>query len=271
MTCRSLGLWLCAGWFGLAGAGHAQMESACRAMAAGEARVVPVVFGASLAADTVRVRFLGHASFALETPGGVLAVTDYTGFIGNPDVVPDVVTMNNAHDTHFTDSPDPRIPLVLRGWGDLGLPAVIDAETGDLRVRNVTSDLRGPFGEGARQDGNSIFLFEAAGLCIGHLGHLHQILSDAQYGAIGRLDVVMVPVDGNFTMDAKTMAAVVSRFRARLILPMHWFSAEGLRDFLVEMGPGFDVVLADGPEVEVSLETLPRRPTLMVLDPGLIP
>jgi L-ascorbate metabolism protein UlaG (beta-lactamase superfamily) len=253
------------------GWGQGRIDSACLAMAAGEARVIRAAFGAPLAEDTLRVRFLGHASFALETPGGVLAVTDYTGYVGNPEVVPDVVTMNNAHDTHFTDSPDPRIPLVLRGWGPVGLPPVIDEEIGDLRIRNVTSDLRGPFGEGARRDGNSIFVFEAAGLCIGHLGHLHQILSDAQYGAIGRLDVVMVPVDGNFTMDAKTMAAVVSRFRARLILPMHWFSAEGLRDFLVEMGPGFEVVLADGPEIEVSLETLPRRPTLMVLDPALIP
>ena len=108
-------------------------DSACLAMSEGEARVIPAAFGASLEAETVRIRLLGHASFALETAGGTLAVTDYTGYIGNPDVVPDVVTMNIAHDTHFTDTPDPRIPVVLRGWGNLGLPAVIDAESGDLR------------------------------------------------------------------------------------------------------------------------------------------
>ncbi len=260
--------------FGLAFAGVAQGQgraSACLAYAAGEARVIPAAFGDVLGENTVRIRFLGHASFALESPGGQVAITDYTGLIGNPDVVPDVVTMNIAHDTHFTDSPDPRIPLVLKGWGPLGLPAVIDEEIGDLAIRNVTSDLRGPFGEGGRKDGNSIFLFEVAGLCIGHLGHLHQVLSDAQYAAIGRLDVVMVPVDGNFTMDAKTMAAVVSRFRARLILPMHWFSAEGLRDFLHQMGAGFEVVLSEGAEIELSLDSLPRRPTILVLQPDLIP
>jgi hypothetical protein len=160
-------------------------DSACLAMSEGEAQVIPAAFGAPLEAETVRIRFLGHASFALETAGGTLAVTDYTGYIGNPDVVPNAVTMNIAHDTHFTDTPDPRISLVLRGWGDIGQPAQIDEELGDLRVRNVTSDLRGPFGEGGRKDGNSIFIFEAAGLCIGHLGHLHQVLSDAQHAAIG--------------------------------------------------------------------------------------
>lgn len=246
-------------------------DSACLAMSQGQARIIPAAFGAPLDQDSVRIRFLGHASFALETPGGQVAVTDYTGFIGNPDVVPDVVTMNIAHDTHFTETPDPRIPLVLRGWGDLGLPAKIDTEVGDLRVRNVTSDLRGPFGEGGRKDGNSIFIFEAAGLCIGHLGHLHQVLSDEQHAAIGRLDVVMVPVDGGFTMDADSMAAVVTRFRARLVLPMHWFSADRLTAFLSRMQPAFEVQIASGPEVEVSWDSLPRRPTILVLEPQLLP
>lgn len=246
-------------------------DSACLAMSEGEARVIPAAFGAPLEAETVRIRFLGHASFALETAGGTLAVTDYTGYIGNPDVVPDVVTMNIAHDTHFTETPDPRIPLVLRGWGEVGQPAQIDEKLGDLRVRNVTSDLRGPFGEGGRKDGNSIFIFEAAGLCIGHLGHLHQVLSDAQHAAIGRLDVVMVPVDGGFTMDPDSMAEVVTRFRARLVLPMHWFSADGLVSFVKRMQPTFEVEIVSGPEVEVSLESLPRRPTILVLEPALIP
>ena len=246
-------------------------DSACLAMSEAPARVIPAAFGAPLQADTLRIRFLGHASIALETPGGVLAVTDYTGLIGNPQVVPDVVTMNIAHDTHFTDLPDPRIPLVLQGWGALGLPARIDEEVGDLRVRNVTSDLRGPFGEGGRKDGNSIFIFEAAGLCIGHLGHLHQVLSDEQHAAIGRLDVVMVPVDGGYTMDADSMVAVVSRFRARLVLPMHWFSADRLMAFVSRMQPAFEVVLAGGPEVELSWDSLPRRPTLLVLEPALLP
>jgi L-ascorbate metabolism protein UlaG (beta-lactamase superfamily) len=44
------------------------------------------------------------------------------------------------------------------------------------------------------KDGNSIFIFEVAGLCIGHLGHLHHKLDENHFAAIGRLDIVMVPI-----------------------------------------------------------------------------
>ncbi len=64
-----------------------------------------------------------------------------------------------------------------------------------MLVRNVSTDIRSQFG-GTEDRGNSIFVFEVAGLCIGHLGHLHHEPNDAQYAALGRLDVVMAPVDG---------------------------------------------------------------------------
>jgi L-ascorbate metabolism protein UlaG (beta-lactamase superfamily) len=249
----------------------AQEPSACIALAQSDTQVVPVAYGDPLPKGTVRLRFLNHASFALETPGGVTVITDYTGLIGNPDVVPDVITMNNAHDSHFTDHPDPRIAHVLRGWGSPGLPALIDMTVGDLRIRNVTTDLRGPFGEGSRADGNSIFLFEAAGLCIAHLGHLHQRLSTSQRARIGRVDVVMVPVDGGYTMDQRAMAQVVQDLHARLILPMHWFGPDTLAAFLAKSAGQFEVMQAGGPEVEISRTTLPRHPTILLLAPALIP
>ena len=253
------------------GAGaEGRIPSDCIALAQAGPNVVPVAFGAPLAEDMVRIRYLQHAMFAIEG-GGLLAVTDYTGDIGNPVVVPDIVTMNNAHSTHYTDFPDPRIPLVLRGWGPAGLPAAIDLDLGEMRVRNVTTDLRGPFGEGARKDGNSIFIFEVAGLCIGHLSHLHQIPTPAQYAAIGRLDVVMVPVDGAYTMDVADMADVVRRLHARVVLPMHWFTPEGLAQFLVQLQGDYVISVPGSPEIEVSRAALPEKPVVVVLEPTLIP
>jgi hypothetical protein len=78
------------------------------------ARHGPLLHRASTAADTVTLTFLGHATFAIETPGGTLAATDYSGR-HRPARVPDLVTMNHAHTTHYTDTPDPRIAHVLRG------------------------------------------------------------------------------------------------------------------------------------------------------------
>lgn len=253
-----------------------RIPSNCFALAQGPAqtpveRLWHASIGTPIDRAHVRIRYLHHASFAIEAEGGTLAVTDYTGFIGNPDVVPDVVTMNNAHSTHWTANPDPRIPHVLPGWPQDGQPAFHELDLGSMLIRNVTTDTRGPFGEGARADGNSIFVFEAGGLCIGHLGHLHQIPDDAQYASIGRLDVVMVPVDGGYTMSTEAMAGVVSRLRASVVIPMHWFSGASLVTFLQEMEGQFQVVEVGGPDLELSLQDLPGSPTIMVLDPEFIP
>ena len=244
--------------------------SNCFALAQGIGRVMPAAFGQGIEADHVRIRFINHASFAIATPN-VLAVTDYTGYIGNPDVVPTVVTMNNVHSTHWTADPDPRIPHVLEGWPAEGSPAFHELELGEMLVRNVTTDTRGRFGEGALADGNSIFVFEAGGLCIGHLGHLHQIPNDEQYAAIGRLDVVMVPVDGGYTLSVADMVGVVRRLRASVVLPMHWFSGASLQTFLTEMEGEFAVVETGLAELDLSLQDLPGQPTILVLDPAPLP
>jgi Beta-lactamase superfamily domain len=250
-----------------------RVPSHCIALArnAGPERVMEARFGVPLAEDHVRIRYVTHATFLLETAGGLLAATDYTGFLGASDVVPDLVTMNNAHHTHWTADPDPRIARVLKGWPEGGTAPQHEVDLGEMLVRNVSTDTRGPFGEGARRDGNSIFIFEVAGLCIGHLGHLHQIPTPEQYAAIGRVDVLMVPVDGGYTMSVAAMSDVVRRLRASVVVPMHWFSGASLEVFLSAMADEFAVVRLDQPDLELSLNDLPGRPTIMVLEPAFLP
>lgn len=246
-------------WFG----SPALAGSDCIALASREAEIVPVV---SVPVAGVTIRYLAHAMFALTLPDGMMAVTDYNGEIG--DALPAVVTMNHYHETHYTAHPDPRIPVVLKGWGSFGHPAAVDLDLGPLHIRNVTTDLRGPFGEGGEADGNSIFIFEAEGLCIVHLGHLHQRLSAAKRAMIGRVDVLMVPVDGGFTMDQGAMAEEVRSLHPRLVLPMHWFTEDVRSAFLAKLGYP---VRATGPEVTVTRETLPQAPEVLVLTPALFP
>lgn len=246
-----------------------RIPSHCIALAQGPtARLHRAAFGDPLAQDSIRLHYIGHASFALETAGGLTAVTDYTGFTGTRDFIPDVVTMNNAHSTHYTRNPDPRIPHVLPGWEQDGQPREHELELGEMLVRNVPTDVRGM--GGIRPHGNSIFVFEVAGLCIGHLGHLHHEPGPEDYAMLGRLDVVMVPVDGGYTMDVAVMADVIRRLRSSVIIPMHWFSYAGLERFITEMGPDFAVQRAGGPAADLSLAGLPSQPTILVLDPQAI-
>ena len=223
---------------------------------------------------SVRISYVDHSMFLIQSASGASAVTDYNGFIGLVDFVPDVVTMNNAHGTHWTAIPDPAIPNVLQGWGQDGAPARHRLEVGEMLVRNVTTDTRpGAFAFGStevKEDANSIFVFETEGLCIGHMGHLHHEPDDAQYAALGRLDVVMVPVDGGFTLGTEEVKRMLNRLRSSLVLPMHWFSEVNLERFLVEMASDFAIERTADTSVVVSLRDLPSRPTIRVLRPQFL-
>ena len=222
-------------------------------------------------AQSVRIHYVDHAMFLIQTPGALSMVTDYSGFLGPEDYVPDVVTMNRAHGTHWTASPDPRIPNVLTGWNPDG-PGPIEhyLELGDVLIRNVATDIRSGFGGGVAPDGNSIFVFEAEGLCIGHLGHLHHEPTPEQFAAIGRLDVVMAPVDGGMTLDLPSMISVLQRLRSSVVIPMHWFSLGGLQTFLAGMQDDFRIDVREGSSMEVSLRSLPSEPTIVVLRPRFL-
>lgn len=216
---------------------------------------------------SVRLHYVAHASFLIQTPGGLNAMTDFTGFYGTTKMIPDVVTMNHAHDSHWTAAPDPAIPHVLPGWGPFGQGIDHHLDLGEMLVRNVSTDIRSSR-SGAEEKGNSIFVFEVEGLCIGHLGHLHHEPNPQQYAAIGRLDVVMVPVDGGFTLDVGTMTRIVERLRSSVVIPMHWFSGFALETFLSEVSDVFAIDRRQESSITLSLRDLPKRPTVVVLQPS---
>ncbi len=249
-----------------------RQPSHCIAVAEGPERVMTASFRDPVPENSVRIRYVDHAMFLLQTPGGLSAMTDFTGWFGNVDFIPDVVTMNNAHSTHWTSAPDPAIPHVLEGWTRDGQAAEHYLDLGEMLVRNVPTDVL-PRGMGGvpRVDGNSIFVFEVAGLCIGHLGHLHHEPTPEDYAMLGRMDVVMVAVDGGLTLDIGTVLSVMERLRSSVVIPMHWFGRSTLDLFLVGMEEaGYDVERTGQSDLTVSLRDLPDRPTVMVLEPQIL-
>ena len=240
--------------------------SRCIALASAAPKVQYVSLNnAAIAANEVSITFIGHSTFRIETSQGIVIATDFTGYAGQGKL-PDVVTMNHAHSSHYTAFPDPKIKHVLRGWGEEGTPARHSLKVGDAYIRNVTTDIRGYSGI-REKDGNSIFIFEIADLCIGHLGHLHHTLGPEYLGLIGQLDVVMVPVDGGYTMEQASMVKVLELLKARLILPMHYFGQSTLARFMSNMDETFDVDMNPTPTITVSFATLPSKPKVLVL-PG---
>jgi L-ascorbate metabolism protein UlaG (beta-lactamase superfamily) len=243
--------------------------SECLAMASRPPRATPVSFTRAAAkADEVAITYAGHSTYYIDTPGGIRIATDFSGAY-TTGRLPDVVTMNRAHSTHYSLFPDPRIPLVLHGWNDDGSPARINRRVGDVLIRNVTTDIRRYLFDNSNaemiKDGNSIFIFEVAGLCIGHLGHLHVKLDDSHFAAIGRLDIVMVPIDGTYTMSLDGISDITKRLRASVVLPMHRFMTP-LEQFMRKIGQDFAIDVRTERTLRVTREALPTTPTVIILE-----
>ena len=244
-------------------------RSECLAMADAPPRATPVGLRPIAAKpDEVTITYAGHSTYYIDTPGGIRIATDFSGAY-TTGRLPDIVTMNRAHSSHYTLFPDSRIAHVLHGWGDDGQPARIAEQIGDVYIRNVTTDIRRFYGDYAGndmiKDGNSIFIFEVAGLCIGHLGHLHHQLDDSHFAAIGRLDIVMVPIDGTYTLSLDGISEITRRLRASVVLPMHRFMTP-LDEFMRRIGQEFAIDVRTERTLTISRDTLPAAPTVIILD-----
>ncbi len=212
----------------------------------------------------VEVTYLGHSSFLIRTPKGASAITDYNGYVRSP-LPPDIVTMNHAHDSHYTDIIEPGVKHVLRGWttAEKGYPRY-NLMHRDMRVRNVATNIRGITG-GTEFAGNSIFIFEVGDLCLAHLGHLHHQLTESHLGRIGAIDILFVAIDDNSTMPQVEYAKVIKALKPRVVIPMHYFDEYGLNQFYGLLKPqGYVPMPHNSRTIRFSKRTLPKRAVILL-------
>jgi L-ascorbate metabolism protein UlaG (beta-lactamase superfamily) len=247
------------------GPGHDDSPLGQRALAriSLQSAQAPAQIPTLLSRDTVELTYLGHSSFLIRTPQNVTAITDYNG-VNRAPFAPDIVTMNHAHSSHYTDFIEPGVKHVLRGWAtpETGYPRH-NLMLRDLRVRNVATDIRDWQG-GTEYAGNSIFIFEVGDLCLAHFGHLHHDLDADRLGRMGQIDVAMVPVDGSMTLPHEDMANAVGRVAPKMVVPMHAFGAYSLRRFTGLMQDrGYAVRRVDGPRFTVTRAVLKQKTVLV--------
>ena len=111
----------------------------------------------------------------------------------------------------------------------------------------------------------AIFVFEAVGLCIAHLGHLHHQLEPEHIAQIGIVDVLLAPIDDGMTMSQAGMVRVIETLRPSVVVPMHYNGPWLLETFTTLMRErGYAVRTPEAPAVRLSRATLPRK-TVLVL------
>lgn len=191
--------------------------------------VVLSTAGRSAAAE---LRWYGQSFFQLTTASGLKVVFDphYIEEYDSPRVPADVAVVSHPHQDHnqIEALPDRQKVKVFQGLTGQGRVATWNNVSETIKGVKITT-LPAKLGtfhdaeKGAKRGKNGVFIIEADGLRFVHLGDLGHKLSDAQVKSLGRVDVLMIPVGGIYSINGEQAAEVVRQIKpTRYIVPMHY-------------------------------------------------
>ncbi len=212
----------------------------------------------------MKLKWLGQSSFLITTNTGIKIITDpYTpsARLGYGDIneSADIVTVSHEHGDHNN----------VAGVG--GNPVAVRETTEVKGIKFRAIPAFHDQSQGKERGNNTIFSFEAGGLKVCHLGDLGHLLSDKQVADIGKVDILLIPVGGNFTIDAAAAGQVLDQLKPSVVIPMHFKTEKstlpivGVDEFLKGKK---DVSLRDTSEVEFKPGRLPVSTQIVVLKPA---
>ncbi len=214
----------------------------------------------------MKIQWMGHASFLLTSADGTRVLTDpyepggFGGAVGYGaiDLPVDLVTVSHDHADHNYVKGLKGNPKVISGAGNkkergirfVGIPSFHDQQ------------------EGKDRGANTIFCWEMDEISICHLGDLGDALSASQIAQMGKVDILLVPVGGHFTIDAAQASTIVDQLKPAVVIPMH-FKTEVL-NFPVAKVEDFTryyekVRFFDSSEFDITKESLPKEKEVWVL------
>ena len=213
----------------------------------------------------MNIKWLGHSSFMITSNTGTKIITDpyATGdrlSYGEIKESADIVTASHKHGDHNN----------VAAVG--GNPEVVKQTT---KVRGIELKSILTYHDdagGSKRGDNTIFCFEVDGVRVCHLGDLGHQLSDRQVAELGRIDVLLIPVGGFYTIDAKVATEVCNQLKPKVIIPMHYktdkcgFPIAGVEEFLRGKE---GVSRLDASEVEFKPGEFPASTQIIVLKSAL--
>ncbi len=219
----------------------------------------------------MKIQWLGHAAFLLETRDGVRIVMDpyesgsYGGALGyGPiDTEADIVTVSHdQHEDHNYTSTVKGDPVITKGPGRDTVKGI------EIKRVHTFHDESG----GKERGENFVFCLKVDGMLVCHMGDLGHVLSNEQVAEIGRPDVMLIPVGGTFTVGPAEASRVADQLKPRVVIPMHYktpkcaFPIEEVGAYL----EGKSAVRKVGDStVEIDKDSLPDETEIVVLEPAL--
>ncbi len=214
----------------------------------------------------MRLTYFGHSSFLVQAADDTRVILDpyrHGSFDGavryDPVADPaDVVIASHTHEDHAATDTVPGDPIIL--------VRPVARTVGDVQISgiSVAHDDAG----GKERGESTITIIDDGDIRLAHLGDLGHALDDATAQAIGRVDVLLIPVGGFYTIDHNTAAGVVETLNPRIVIPMHFktdkidFPIAGVDPFLATQK---NVERKDVSTIEVTQATLPAERVTIVL------
>ena len=179
-----------------------------------------------------------------------------------PAETADIATVSHDHADHNNTAVVKGKPEVVRGAGVHKVKGV------EIKGVSTSHDEA----SGSQRGPNTVFCFTLDGVRVCHLGDLGHDLAAGSLADIGPVDVLMIPVGGNFTIDANVASRVADRIAPKVVIPMH-FNNERCPDFPVAAVDDFRkkrqrVRTLDASEVEIKKDDLPAETETVILKPA---
>ena len=210
----------------------------------------------------MKIRYLGHSCFEFTESTGTTIVTDPYGDVGfsMPKTRADAVTVSHSHYDHNN----------AKAVG--GNPVIFDRE-GQYEIGGVNLSAIKSYHDnesGKERGENLIFKFRMDGVEVCHLGDLGEDCSSSLIEALLPIHVLLIPVGGNYTIDAQQAKEYVDRIMPSYVIPMH-YKTKGLNidvekaDDFIDLFDEEDVEELEGSEIELFRDDVTEEQTKLIL------
>ncbi|MCS7280590.1 MAG: MBL fold metallo-hydrolase [Desulfobacterota bacterium] len=218
----------------------------------------------------MRLKWYGHAAFKITTEKGVKIIIDpyqsgaYGGALsyGRIEDEADIVLTSHDHDDHgYVKDIKGKFELVK----DEG-----EREIKSVRIKAIPT-FHDP-SSGRERGKNLMFLIDADDVRILHVGDLGHTLDDKKLEEIGRVDVLLIPVGGYYTIDAKEATQVMESIKPKITIPMHFKTDKcgfPISEVIAFTQGKKNVKFLESDEIEITSKTLPQTPEIYVLKHAL--
>lgn len=216
------------------------------------------------------ITYLGHSCFRIKGKDCVVVMDPYTKEVGFslPQTTADIVTVSHDHSDH-------NAATLVKGTSRRPDPFVISApgeyEIAGTSVFGVSSFHDNAAGKDRGK--NTMYVVQADGITVAHLGDLGHMISDKQLEELDGVDVLLCPVGGTYTIDPKTAVEVIAAIQPSYVIPMHfrteahnqstYSTISPLTDFLSAMGT-LEPKKTD--KLVVSLLSMPSETEVVILE-----